>query len=353
MEDNLTLTDSVTDQDNPAYELNGVFAVTSAKVGDVTVVIGGSHDGEGGLSAFVLDSETGELSQTAPNANVHVDQLRPEALSVVTTSQGTFLYAAGENDGLWVYEIDENGGLTQLPSSGPGQANYGSDPGDNNLRNIEAMTPLTGEDGHQYLLNTSINDRDLTLWQIAEDGTLTQAEKVDDDGTLQIDDVRGADVVNVAGRDFAIVGGGEDGVSVFHVDADGKLQNSYNIHDNQSDGRDGEGNIISGNGVAATELNDIDWITTTTTPSGAGYVYVGGQDNGITVFGIDADGKLSVVQNLGNGTYTDAQGNEVNISLGNLRGADVAGFGETRHWLWDHTGIRRSIRSRLIRRAEN
>lgn len=297
---------AVDDSSDPAaLNIQTGFATHTLHHNGAAYVIGSSAGG--GVSVFRVTDGSGApptlTQQGIATANAPSQSV--EAIVSVSTADGkTFIYTGGQSNGLNIFQMGADGSLTSL---GLQTSTVSS-----NLTDIEAMVSVdTG--GTDFVVTTSVGGNAMTLWEVnPATGGLTQRDYVADSSNtaLELNDVRGMDVARMAdGSQFIIAGGGDDGVSVFRIDPTTKtLVNTFNIADNTN---------------GATELNDIDWVTSITTDGGT-FAYVGGQDNGITVFRVNADGTLTAVQNFVNGTYTAAAtGTSVAMSLGNLRAGDV------------------------------
>ncbi|RJE85947.1 Hint domain-containing protein [Paracoccus onubensis] len=299
---------AVQDNEDPnTYNIQNTAVTHALEYNGEIYVIGSSRDG--GISSFRVTDTNGDVPSTLTQEGIvtpNADSQPVEAIaSVVTDSGKVFIYTAGQNDGVDIFQMDGSGNLasvgTQLSTS------------DNNIVDVEALTTLRSGES-DYLVTSSVGGDALTLWEVEpETGALTQRDIVldKDNSEFELEDVRGMDVATMAdGTQYILAGGGDDGISVFKIDDGSKtLLNTGNI--NSGSGTDG-----------ISAINDIDWITTYTADSGT-YVYAGGQGNGIAVFSLNTDGTLTLVQQVDSGTYSDSFGNDVSVTMSNTRAGDV------------------------------
>lgn len=292
----VTTVSSATAADTSATYLKNVFAVSSFTMGGSDYVLAGSYT-EAGISLFRLEAD-GTLTNTANAAT----GISAEAISTITTAAGkTFAFIGGQQNGLATYEVGPGGTLTAkgvLPSTA-----------EHNLTDIEAIhTMQIG--GAAYLVTTSMNSPRMTLWQVDDNtGALSETSFLSDNSNsaLELDDVRGMDVVTTAGgSQYIVAAGGDDGIGSYRVGPGGQLESVSTIPD-----------------TGVLRLNDVDWISSYTTTHGQSYVYAGGQDAGISVFRVGEDGTLTSVQNWVGGAGNLSDGTQVNAAMGNLRAGAV------------------------------
>jgi len=292
---------SATVADTTSTYIKDVFAVDSFSVGGVNYVLAGSYT-ETGVSLFRVNAD-GSLTNTA-NASTGISA---EDITTVTTASGqTFAYVGGQQNGVAIFEVGTGGTLTSkgvMPSTGT----------TNNLYDIEAMKSLQ-IGGDSYVVTTSVTSDHMTLWKVnPTTGALTQNSSLIDSSNpaLELDDIRGMDVVTTAGgNQYIVAAGGDDGIGSYRVNSAGQLESVASIADN-----------------ATLRLNDVDWMSTYTTTNGQTFVYAGGQDAGISVFRLGENGSLTSVQNWAGGLANLSDGTFVNASLGNMRSGDVLSNG--------------------------
>jgi 6-phosphogluconolactonase (cycloisomerase 2 family) len=270
----LTNVDNVTD-DAP-LELEQAAGVATAVVGGTTYLfVAGLADD--GVSVFSVAAD-GTLANVD---NVGDDATREliGAIGVTTAAIAgtTYLFVVGLfDDGISVFSVASDGTLTSV-----------EDVGDDATLELNAphvaATAVVG--GTTYLFVPGAIDDGVSVFAVANDGTLQNVEIVSDDATLEIDGAVGATTAVVGGMTYLFVSGGEDdGLSVFAVAADGTLTNVDNVSDDATLGLDGAG-------FMSTAVID-----------GVTYLLVGAfSDDAITVFRVAADGTLTHDSTIGDG----------------------------------------------------
>ncbi len=177
--------------------------------------------------------------------------------------------------------------------------------------------------GTAFLFTVTPNDSPVSTlrsYEVSSTGTLTLADTVSDDATLQLSGASSIAAANVGGTAYIFTGsvGGGDDISVFSVAANGTLTNTDNVSDDGtlhllgvtslntviigdnvflvSTGAADDGISVFSVANDGTRLLDGAWFSANATVDGTAYLYVGGDsDDGITIFSMDANGQLTDV----------------------------------------------------------
>ena len=260
--------------DGGTLELDGVSSVVSADVGGFTYVFvsGGIDDG---ISVFRLNAN-GTLTpvyDVTDGGTLELDGAR--GLSTTMVDGNTYLFAAGFSDnGVSAFRVNTNGTLTAVADVNDDATFLLAGASDTAAVRVGAFT---------YLFVAGQVDNGISSFRVAGDGRLTSVANIADNGTLELAGARTVTTVTVGGTAYLIVGGGvDDGLSVFSVSAAGALTNVSNVDDSAN---------------ANYRLNGVIDITTAVI-GGTTYVYAAGlDDNGVTVFSLNAAGVLTYVDN--------------------------------------------------------
>ena len=201
--------------DDGILNLNGATSVTSTVIGGTTYVfVSGAYDG--GVSVFSAASD-GKLTNVD---NVDDGDSAPAigplplagAFSVATSKIGeaTFLFVAGIADnGISVFSVANNGSLTAV--------DHVADSGDLELWDAHSLTTAK-VNGVTLLFVAALSDDGFSVFSVADDGTLTNVDNVSDSGDLELDGATSVTTAVVNGTTFLFVtGDDDDGVSVFSV----------------------------------------------------------------------------------------------------------------------------------------
>ena len=137
---------------------------------------------------------------------------------------------------------------------------------------------------------------------------LTNVHNVPDSGDLELNGVSSMTTASVGGMNYLFVAGNSDhGVSVFRVENNGNLVNTFNISD------DGPGGNLKLNGAASV----------TTASVGETYLFVaGGGDSAVSVFRVENNGILVSITNVSD---TD------DLNLNGVNSVTTALVGETNY----------------------
>jgi VCBS repeat-containing protein len=291
----ILFTNGDNETDGGALELDGASFVTSADVGGTTYVfVAGGVDN--GISVFSL-ALNGTLTSVANVTDSGLLNLvGVSGLSTVTSDGNTYLIAAGAGDsGLSVFRVSTTGALTSVDNLVDG--------GSLNLSGVSRVTTATVS-GNAYVFAAGTNDDGISVFSVAGDGKLTSVSNLADNGTYELDGVKGLTTAVIGGSTYLFAAGGvDDGVSVFSVAANGILTNTSNVTDNGTLKLDGASDVA------------------TAVVGGVTYLFVtGAVDNGVSVFSVDASGVLTNVANVGD---------TASLRLAGATGISVNTFGTT------------------------
>ncbi|TCS16119.1 M10 family metallopeptidase C-terminal domain-containing protein [Caulobacter sp. BK020] len=281
--------------DGGALELDGVSAITSADIGGTTYVfVAGGLDN--GISVFSLGLN-GALTNTANVTDSGALNLTGvSGLTTIMSDGNTYLVAAGATDnGLSVFRVNVGGTLTPVYDV--------ADAGGLNLAGVSRVTSATVS-GAAYVFAAGTNDDGISVFRVQGDGTLTSVSNLADNGTYELDGVKGLATAVIGGSTYLFAAGGlDDGLSVFSVAANGALTNTANVTDNGTLRLDGASDVA------------------TAVVGGTTYVFVtGANDNGVSVFSVNASGQLTNTANVGD---------SASLRLAGATGLSVNTFGTT------------------------
>ena len=281
--------------DGGTFELDAVSFVTSADVGGTTYVFaaGGLDNG---LSVFALGA-SGSLTNVSNITDAGtLNLVGVSGLTTITSQGNTYLVAAGAGDsGLSVFRVSIGGALTPVHDVADGGAL--------NLGGVSRVASAT-VGGSAYLFAAGTNDDGISVFRVEGDGKLTTVYDLGDNGTLELDGVKGIATAAIGGNTFLFTAGGsDDGVSVFNVAADGTLINTSNVTHNGTLRLNGASDVASA------------------VVGGVTYLFVTGtSDNGVSVFSVNASGVLTNTANVGDSAA---------LRLGGATGLTVNTFGTT------------------------
>lgn len=228
--------------------------------------------------------------------------------TIATGSVGgnTLVFVGGDDDGISVFELNDDGTLTSL-------FNIDDDSSLelNNLRELQFV-----EVGGNPFLIAAGRDDGLSTFSVASNGTLTLASEIEDDGSLLLDDVDAMTTLVVGGNTFVVVGNedssSDEGISIFSIDSSGNLVETDQITE-ASDSSNLE--LSNVKAIAAGESG------------GNSYVIAGGDDDGLSVFSVDSAGNLVNVFNIDDGSSPDLPGES--LELNNIRDIETVNIGGT------------------------
>jgi Ca2+-binding RTX toxin-like protein len=286
----ILFTNGDNETDGGLLELDGASFITSADVGGTTYVfVAGATDD--GISVFSLglDGSLTSVANVTDGGALNLDGI--SGLSTITSDGNTYLIAAGAGDnGLSVFRVGVNGALTSV--------NNTADGGALNLGGVSRVATAT-VGGVAYAFAAGTNDDGISVFRVQGDGALTSVANLADSVSIELDGVKGLATAVIGGNTFLFAAGGvDDGVSVFQVGSNGSLTHADSVTD------DGTLRLNGASDVASAVV------------SGVTYLFVtGADDNGVSVFSVDSSGALINVANVGDSAslrLTGAAGISVN-----------------------------------------
>lgn len=205
----------------------------------------------------------------------------------------TYLYAAAEfDDALTVFSVANDGSLSVVQTI--------SDDAMLELDGTNLPPTIVTVGASTFLVATGFRDNGLSVFRIGSNGQLTNVTNLDDSQQLGfgLDGAAGTMAVQIGGRTFLLVTGfDDDAISVFEMSATGALTLRSSLADS-----------------GTLELNGALEVEHVTTAQGT-FIYVAGNaDSGISVFRLGATGGLTPVADV----FDDA-----NTPLSNVRDLEV------------------------------
>jgi 6-phosphogluconolactonase (cycloisomerase 2 family) len=207
--------------DAGALEISSARAVTTTTIGSTTLLfVAGIVDD--GISSFKVNADgTLDNQDNLDNADIAGLELNGvDALTTAKVGDKTFLFSASSvvgDSGVSVFDIDASGDLHNNVFNLP-------DDGTLNLDGGLGIT-TTKIAGITYLFVSAFQDDGFSAFVVAADGSLINVANVtdDDDPTnLQLVDAHGISTAKVGSNVFLFVGGRQDdGISVFKIKAAG------------------------------------------------------------------------------------------------------------------------------------
>jgi len=269
----IVLTNNDNETDGGALELDEASAVASADVGGTTYVFaaGGLDNG---ISVFSLGLNGALISVADVTDSGGLNLTGVSGLATVVADGNTYLVAAGAGDnGLSVFRVGTNGSLTPV-------ANV-ADSGSLNLSGVSRVASAVVS-GSAFVFAAGTNDDGISVFRVRGDGSLVAAFDLADTGVFELDGVKGLTTAVVNGTTYLFAAGGvDDGVSVFSVSNAGVLIHASSTTD-----------------AGALELDGASDVATAVV-GGVTYLFVSGSvDNGVSVFSVSNSGVLTNVANI-------------------------------------------------------
>ena len=268
---------SIDDTDNDAYALDFPENTAIAIVGGTTYLFVTGYNDDG-VSVFSVATD-GTLTHTATvydsdNAEYELN----EAYAVTTAAVGTttYLFVGGnEDNGVSVFSVANDGTLT-----------YATSISDNTTYNLGGPLALTTAaiGSATYLFVGGFDDSGISVFSVGTDGSLTHTSSIEDSATNELNRVIGITTAVIGDTTYLFAAGRDDGgVSVFSVDNSGMLTHVTSVDD--SDNADYQ--LAGAFGI------------TTATLEGTTYLIVSSYfDNGITVFSVSNSGMLTYITSV-------------------------------------------------------
>ena len=275
--------------------------MVTAKVGGATfAVVAGQGFGEE-ASACSNCNGNGTLTNTDNVTNGELTGAAGLAKAIIGGT--TYIFAAGfADDGVSSYSLAADGSLTNTDNVDDGED------GDLLLDGVHAMaTAVVGT--RTFLFTASSVDNGISVFDVAADGTLTNVDNVDDDGTFNLAGAGAITTINIAGITYLFAGGfDDDGFSTFVVAADGSLHLADNVAD------DGTLELDGLRQLSAAKVGNKFLLFASSS-----------QDDGVSVFKINAAGH-SILGTAG-GNIIDATHAPAGQPLPSQLGDHIFGFG--------------------------
>ena len=125
-----------------------------------------------------------------------------------------------------VFSVANNGSLNNVTNVS-----------DDSSLELDGATSVTTAEvgGMTYLFVAGNVDDGVSVFSVANNGSLTNVDNVSDDSSLELDGARSVTTAEVGGMTYLFVAGfGDSGVSVFSVANNGILNNVTNVSDDSS-----------------------------------------------------------------------------------------------------------------------
>ncbi|NVJ97111.1 MAG: beta-propeller fold lactonase family protein [Alphaproteobacteria bacterium] len=263
---------------------------------DGNVFLVASDIDERGVFVFSV-SEDGALTETSKINDEDLPREQWSAGYGITTAVvngETFLFSMRLNaNSVSSYKLDADGQLTLLDI----QADFGVS---QNSSTAEMAVAQVG--GNTYLIAPAQVDNMVSIYAVADDGTMTLVQEVNDNKNIALRNVFGSEVLQIDDTTYVYLSGyAEDGISIFTMGADGALDHVSTVWGDGNNGIDGPGSLT------ASILN------------GQLYMFVASLDaDTVSVFSVGADGGLTFE------TYIE---DDQNIAVGRARSVDVLSVG--------------------------
>lgn len=203
------------------------------------------------------------------------------AIDTVELRNKTFAFgASATRESIFSYKIDSEGKIEFNGSV--------ADTASVSLTDVSDVA--TARIGNKaFVFAVSPTEDGVSSFRVKNNGLLKPVDNVTDTAALELDGATRLETVTVGNRDFLIVSSGaDDGVQVFRIARNGKLQ----ARDSQDDSNDSRFGLDNALAVTSAEVN------------GNTFVFVSGYyDDAVTVFQLDRNGELtytySVFDNTG------------------------------------------------------
>jgi len=201
----------------PADGSAAMSSVVQMQVGNTSYLYA-TNAGTGTLDTFQIASG-GTISQVQTGSGT----LSASSLARATPGTSQYLLAA-DTDGRTVrsYAVDPGGGLTERGATG---ANDGL-----GVAGINALDHVTLPDG-DYVVVTARDSSSLSVLRMDAFGRLIPVDHVIDDLNTRFQHVTTVETVMVGERAFIVVGGSDDGLTVFELLPGGRLLHHDTIRD--------------------------------------------------------------------------------------------------------------------------
>ncbi|MEY8098156.1 calcium-binding protein [Falsihalocynthiibacter sp. S25ZX9] len=257
-----------------------------------------AHSGIAGISIYGIDSDR-VMTQRGPEALSSGQTGEDVAgMKTLTNASATYLLVGSASlDNVTSYRIGGDGTLTSVGSMGTEQGLGISD--------ISAISTVSNNSG-DYVLVAARGSSSISVLRMYGSGTLVPVDHVIDDLSTRFQNVTTMETIVSNGRTYVLVGGADDGLSLFTLLPDGRLHHLTSMADTvqmalenisavtMSD-QNGELQIFAASGVEAgiTQLTaTIGEVGETRTGTGGNDTITGSASDDI-LFGANGDDEIS------------------------------------------------------------
>lgn len=202
-----------------------ISAMVATQVGGNTLFVVAQND-QAGFSTWLRapDGSTRKVSDIALPQIAGIRYAEVDFLRLAEAAGKTYVIAGSTAGNIInAYELRADGTLRQTGGIGHGNATGMFSPRDAVVVNVGAQT---------YVIVSGAESSSLTSFRFAPDGRLVPVDHVIDELTTRFQGVTAMTTVTVEGRSLLIVGGADDGISLFVVLPNGKLLYLDTIADN-------------------------------------------------------------------------------------------------------------------------
>ena len=258
-----------------------------------------------GFCHYTIDNDNTFILQG--NYSQPSSQAEPDLIDIETVDFGThqvLITASSSGDGIASYLLDATGAPTLV-----------SEHSASTVLPVDTPTKLaTGTLGSQsFVIMASAGTSSLTVFNVSPSGTLTPSDHVIDNKFTRFSDVTELATVEHEGHLYVIVGGSDDGLSLFTLLPDGTLVHLDTVWDTNSTALQNvsalEATVVNGQIVVfATSETEVGITRFTIDPDPAGLMLTGGISNDTLTGGADSD---TIVGGSGDDTLVGAGGNDI------------------------------------------
>jgi VCBS repeat-containing protein len=269
--DPITNTSNVGDA-GAATALDFPAIAATAVVGGVTYVYVTSLNN--GIQTLTLDAAGNLTPVTATFDDAGVFLSGAYTPIVATVGGNTYLAVSSRTEsGISVFSIGAGGALTNV-------SNF-ADNGDTYLGGVAGMTGMTVAGVTYLVASNQGGEAGVSVFSLAADGSLTNVSNLASSPQAQINTVSRIMAVEIAGRSFAVIASAGSGVSVVEITAGGAAVAVQSFGDN------GVTHIASAGFLSSAVVGGVTYVVA----SGFG-------ENGVSVFSMAGDGLLTNVFNV-------------------------------------------------------
>jgi len=263
----------IRDSQNSQYALESIWTMTHAVFDTAQYFIASGND-DTGFSVFRIGDDGNLTFVRTLHGSVTADDGSTLTLNgsvhgqMVKKGDSTFYVGAMQKqDALIVYEMTAGGSMSFVHAVKDSSA-------------LGLNNPVTGTavhiNGRDFILMPSVEEDAVTIFELSSTGRLSHIQTVFDheNTAFELDGATDVSAVQTdKGMLFAVSGKLDDGVSIFHLDANGRAHFITSIEDNPS--------------RALDNLRETEWIHLD--DGGLALLVVASDDDGISLFEIDFD----------------------------------------------------------------